>query len=83
MNFVKNNTTTVVCQRLLRLSDACGGLHQKINCCLRRLTVLGTPLGHEDVASIHDRMNELFTSFAVLTRSHAWHELDVDEEIHR
>jgi len=69
----------IVIQRFLRLSDAYGGLHQKINSCLRRLIVLQTSLGHEDVAEIHDRMNELFSSFAVLTRSNEWH--DVDERI--
>jgi len=70
--------TTIVVQRFLRLSDACGGLHQKINSCLRRLIVLRTSLAHEDVAEIHDRMNELFSSFAVLTRSNEWHDVDVE-----
>ncbi len=72
----ESTTSTVVCQRLIRLSDACGGLHQKINSCLRRLIVLQAPLGHEDVAEVHDAMNELFMAFATTTRSHAWHELD-------
>lgn len=70
---------TILVQRLIRLSDASGGLHQKINSCLRRLTVLQSPLFHEDVAHIHDAMNEIFIAFASTTRSHAWHELDDDE----
>ncbi len=74
-----STTVTTLVKRIIRLSDACGGLHQKINSCLRRLIVLHAPLARVDVAEVHDRMNELFTEFALVTRSDEWHELDEDD----
>lgn len=70
---------TRLVQQLFRLLDASQSLSQKVSACAQRLTVLQAPLDHEDVAGVTDRINEIFTRFAALTKGTGWHDIEDDK----
>ena len=66
-------------QRLFRVLLACISLEQSSIQVLERITLLGLTPELEDVASLTDRLHEVFNAYSFLTRCNGWH--DVDDEL--
>jgi len=68
---------TVLRQGLFRLHHETTSLQSEIIACIERGSVLASPPAQEDVASVSDRVNNVLTAYAQLTRRKGW--LDAEE----
>ncbi len=68
---------TGLSQGLYRIVSATTSLQSEIFACMERISVLSSPPAQEDVASINDRLNDVFTAYIQLQRRKGW--LDAEE----
>ncbi len=68
---------SLIRQGLFRVLFETINLQSELTACMEKVSVLQVPPTQEDVSSITDRLNDVFTAHSRLTRRKGW--LDADE----